>query len=636
MDVEYLGPLDARTNYEDEVATAAVKYGVEPELAVAVHRQEYDPNKWVSDAGARGPMQLMPDTAKDMGVKNIDDPMENIYGGVKYLKKMLDDRNGNVPLALASYNAGPGNVKTGVPPSTYVYVRDVMNRADRLRANPKIEYLGPDEGAAGGDQSKLTPVNSNSGGQDDQGTKPSAQGSAVPQPQDTTATENSMRLPQAQAIPTAPSMTDRSYEVMGMESPGVKSPDEYARRAIEESQPQAKPWRLAQPNDVDLLGGRTAAIQAAPEAPVRRPMGAATGYGLGGSTAEISSGTAEDFQLGGPGAAFVQGQPTMLDKYIKLPASNAALQGAATFARSTGSFLDRLADIVGGLQHSADSNDIDNRLRNATADLVPDAEITPDGSGAPSPEKSQMDDMLGNAIMKYGIDPVYNYLRKSADDERKTAAVWESKILGIDPVTKFIAGMAGGFVPGTVQFVTDKYLAPIHGAMTNGMEGMLQEGGERAIMGVLFSATHGYSRPIAMGATGAAFAGQELAHGGSASDIGKSFLEGAGFGAMSPGGDMSAGDIADAYKKPADVDLLQKNQQQPDAGISRQELMDKLGMNPEQQSQQPGVQQPSQQAIPAPESTSQVEGTTDQSVGQQPGNEGETLAPGEAKGGRIQ
>ena len=146
MGVEYLGPLDQRQNYDDEVAEAAQKYGVDPELAIAVHRQEYNPNQWISSAGARGPMQLMPDTAKGMGVKNIDDPYQNIDGGVRYLKQMLDERKGNVPLALASYNAGPAKVGDGVPVFTYGYVKKVMERANDLRAHPKIEYLGPGDG----------------------------------------------------------------------------------------------------------------------------------------------------------------------------------------------------------------------------------------------------------------------------------------------------------------------------------------------------------------------------------------------------------------------------------------------------------------------------------------------------------
>lgn len=80
--VEPIGQSARPRNYDDLVAQTAVKYGVDPALAIAVHREEYNPNQWVSSAGARGPMQLMPGTAKDLGVKDIDDPEQNVDGGV--------------------------------------------------------------------------------------------------------------------------------------------------------------------------------------------------------------------------------------------------------------------------------------------------------------------------------------------------------------------------------------------------------------------------------------------------------------------------------------------------------------------------------------------------------------------------
>ncbi|HML86984.1 MAG TPA: lytic transglycosylase domain-containing protein [Methylomusa anaerophila] len=112
------------------VHSAALKYGVNPMLALAVAKTESNlaPDA-VSPAGAAGVMQLMPETASELGIQNIADPRENIDGGVRYLKQMLNIFNGDVNKAVAAYNAGPQAVKQygGIPPyrETQEYVARV-------------------------------------------------------------------------------------------------------------------------------------------------------------------------------------------------------------------------------------------------------------------------------------------------------------------------------------------------------------------------------------------------------------------------------------------------------------------------------------------------------------------------------
>lgn len=126
------GAYSVPTELESYFEKAAQTYGVDINLLEAVAKQEsnFDANA-VSSVGASGVMQLMPETARGLGVTDIMDPEQNIMGGAKYLSQMLNLFNGDVSLALAGYNAGPGNVKKygGIPPfqETTNYVNSVLS-----------------------------------------------------------------------------------------------------------------------------------------------------------------------------------------------------------------------------------------------------------------------------------------------------------------------------------------------------------------------------------------------------------------------------------------------------------------------------------------------------------------------------
>lgn len=117
--------------YDPYITEAARKYGVPFSLVKAIIKAESDFDPYaVSSSGARGLMQIMPETAKDLGVTDFFNPRENILGGVRYLKELLTRFQGSIPLALAAYNAGPNRVDPlkEVPPikETEGFVRKVM------------------------------------------------------------------------------------------------------------------------------------------------------------------------------------------------------------------------------------------------------------------------------------------------------------------------------------------------------------------------------------------------------------------------------------------------------------------------------------------------------------------------------
>jgi soluble lytic murein transglycosylase-like protein len=126
--------------YDQIISSCASKYGVNPSLIKAVIHAEsgYNPNA-VSRKGASGLMQLMPGTARSLKVSNSFDPKDNVEGGVKYLRFLLDTFRGDVSLAVAAYNAGLNNVAKygGIPPynETRTYVNRVLSYMQSYQAN---------------------------------------------------------------------------------------------------------------------------------------------------------------------------------------------------------------------------------------------------------------------------------------------------------------------------------------------------------------------------------------------------------------------------------------------------------------------------------------------------------------------
>ena len=125
------GSVSSPENLEEYFKEASETYGVDINLLKSIAKQEsnFNPSA-TSSAGAMGVMQLMPSTAKGLGVTNAYDAQQNIMGGAKLMAQNLKKYNGDVSLALAAYNAGGGNVDKygGIPPfkETQNYVKKVL------------------------------------------------------------------------------------------------------------------------------------------------------------------------------------------------------------------------------------------------------------------------------------------------------------------------------------------------------------------------------------------------------------------------------------------------------------------------------------------------------------------------------
>ena len=136
---EVLAPVAAGTDIRALAIAAAQRHGLDPDLVLAVVGVEsgFQPDA-VSNKGAQGLMQLMPGTAREMGVTDALDPAQNLDGGTRYLRMLVARYGGDLGKALAAYNAGPGAVRRhgGVPPyrETHHYINRVLKRYERARA----------------------------------------------------------------------------------------------------------------------------------------------------------------------------------------------------------------------------------------------------------------------------------------------------------------------------------------------------------------------------------------------------------------------------------------------------------------------------------------------------------------------
>ena len=139
------GPI-FRSRYDSVIVEAAKKFDVDAALISAVIKAESDFNpREYSNKGAQGLMQLMPGTAARFGVTDAWDPAANIYGGVRYLRWLLQTFDGNADLAVAAYNAGEGNVwkYNGVPP-----FRETINYVNRIARNIRKHMIEPAQSTA--------------------------------------------------------------------------------------------------------------------------------------------------------------------------------------------------------------------------------------------------------------------------------------------------------------------------------------------------------------------------------------------------------------------------------------------------------------------------------------------------------
>jgi len=130
--------------YNDVISAASERYSIPEPLIRAVIQQESDFREdAVSKKGAQGLMQLMPETADLLGVEDTFDAEENIFGGTRYLRELIDLYGGNLNKALAAYNAGPNRVGDTIPriPETVNYIRSVLDYYNQFSKSKESEGL---------------------------------------------------------------------------------------------------------------------------------------------------------------------------------------------------------------------------------------------------------------------------------------------------------------------------------------------------------------------------------------------------------------------------------------------------------------------------------------------------------------
>ncbi|HEX5274448.1 MAG TPA: lytic transglycosylase domain-containing protein [Candidatus Rubrimentiphilum sp.] len=137
----FRAPAPSAGHFDGLIASSAASWHVDKALvkAVVANESAFNPDA-TSATGAQGLMQLEPATAAELGVTDAYDPEQNIDGGTRYIRGLLDRFRGDVPLALAAYNAGPGAVEKygGIPPyaETRAYVDNVLESYRRYKVRP--------------------------------------------------------------------------------------------------------------------------------------------------------------------------------------------------------------------------------------------------------------------------------------------------------------------------------------------------------------------------------------------------------------------------------------------------------------------------------------------------------------------